>query len=150
MALVDCAEDAAKAATIRCYLIGLGVFALTVVGYTLIGGFLASVWTDMFQSVLMLIGVVLLFVLIVPLCQRDGMDQPTLEAVAATGSDYAFGPGFSPTGLAFLAARRCRLVFLHLADRRHGHAGRHGAGDGLQETPPPCAARSCCCRSTTD
>jgi SSS family solute:Na+ symporter/sodium/pantothenate symporter len=96
------AEDAAKNAFDQRYLIGLGVFALTVVGYTLIGGFLASVWTDMFQSVLMLIGVVLLFVLIVPFASQQGFERPTLDAVAATGNDFAFGPGFSPTGLAFL------------------------------------------------
>ncbi len=103
MALIETATaDAAQHAYDTRYLIGLGVFALTVVGYTLIGGFLASVWTDMFQSVLMLIGVVLLFVLIVPYVSRDGMDQPTLKAVAATGDAYAFGPGFSTTGLAFL------------------------------------------------
>jgi SSS family solute:Na+ symporter/sodium/pantothenate symporter len=96
------AETAAKSAYDTPYLVGLGVFALTVVGYTLIGGFLASVWTDMFQSVLMLIGVVLLFVLIVPFASQQGMDRPTLDAVAATGNDFAFGPGFSPVGLAFL------------------------------------------------
>lgn len=42
------------------YQIGLAVFTLTVVGYTLIGGFLAAVWTDLFQSVIMWIGVLLL------------------------------------------------------------------------------------------
>src|SRR5439155_6641433 len=44
----------------RLYFFGLAVFTLTVVGYTLIGGFLAAVWTDLFQSVLMWIGVMLL------------------------------------------------------------------------------------------
>ena len=39
------------------YYVGLIVFAVTVVGYTLIGGFLASVWTDLFQSVMMFFGV---------------------------------------------------------------------------------------------
>jgi SSS family solute:Na+ symporter/sodium/pantothenate symporter len=103
MALVEtAAEGAAQSTYDTPYLIGLGVFALTVVGYTLIGGFLASVWTDMFQSVLMLLGVVLLFVLIVPFASRGGMEQPTLQAMAATGDAYAFGPGFSPSGLAFL------------------------------------------------
>ena len=42
------------------YYIGLLVFSFTVVGYTLIGGFLASVWTDLFQSVMMVIGVMLI------------------------------------------------------------------------------------------
>jgi len=44
----------------RFYYFGLVVFTLTVVGYTVIGGFLAAVWTDLFQSVLMWIGVMLL------------------------------------------------------------------------------------------
>src|SRR5690606_893577 len=39
------------------YLVGLGVFSVAVVGYTMIGGFLASVWTDLFQSLIMLLGV---------------------------------------------------------------------------------------------
>lgn len=86
----------------RAYLVGLAVFSLTVVGYTLIGGFLASVWTDLFQSVLMLIGVVLLFVLIVPSATTEGFAAPTHAAVAATGDEYAFGPGYSSTGMAFL------------------------------------------------
>jgi SSS family solute:Na+ symporter/sodium/pantothenate symporter len=84
------------------YYLGLALFSLTVVGYTLIGGFLASVWTDLFQSVLMLVGVVLLFCFIVPAASAEGFARPTLDAVAATGNDYAFGPGFSEAGLAFL------------------------------------------------
>jgi len=45
------------------YFAGLGIFTLTVVGYTMAGGFLAAVWTDLFQSVMMFIGVLLLLVL---------------------------------------------------------------------------------------
>ena len=41
----------------RLYLYGLAIFSVTVVAYTLMGGFLAAVWTDMFQSVLMFFGV---------------------------------------------------------------------------------------------
>ncbi|MGE0607990.1 MAG: hypothetical protein AB7O62_12920, partial [Pirellulales bacterium] len=44
----------------RYFYMGLVIFTLTVVGYTLIGGFLAAVWTDLFQSVLMFFGVMLL------------------------------------------------------------------------------------------
>jgi sodium/pantothenate symporter len=94
--------EAASGGYDRAYLFGLAVFALTVVGYTLIGGFLASVWTDLFQSVLMVIGVVLLFCLVVPAASQLGFAHPTIEAVAATGNDYAFGPGYSQSGLAFL------------------------------------------------
>jgi SSS family solute:Na+ symporter/sodium/pantothenate symporter len=97
------AEDANVARWDVAYLIGLAVFSLSVVGYTLIGGFLASVWTDLFQSVLMVIGVVLLFILVVPAASRESFAQPTLDAVAATSGDYAFGPGYSPPGkVAFL------------------------------------------------
>src|SRR5205085_10551723 len=56
------AEDA-NAPVDRVYLIGLAIFSLTVVGYTLIGGFLAAVWTDLLQSIMMFIGVIILVVL---------------------------------------------------------------------------------------
>ena len=84
------------------FYVGLTIFSLTVVGYTLIGGFLASVWTDLFQSVLMAIGVVLLFVLVVPMGSAEAMKQPTLTAISElsknhppeAAAQFAFGPGF--------------------------------------------------------
>jgi SSS family solute:Na+ symporter/sodium/pantothenate symporter len=79
------------------YYLGLIIFALTVVGYTLIGGFLASVWTDLFQSVLMLVGIVLLFVLALP--AAGGLQAATLKAVNDTSAEFVFGPGY---GRAFL------------------------------------------------
>jgi sodium/pantothenate symporter len=89
------AEDTASSGIDRGYYLGLAIFSITVVGYTLIGGFLASVWTDLFQSVLMAIGVALLFCLIVPAASQQGMERPTLDAIAATGPDFAFGPGLA-------------------------------------------------------
>jgi len=77
----------------RVYYLGLVIFTLTVVGYTLIGGFLAAVWTDLFQSVMMFIGVVLLFVLTIP--AAGGLERATRVAVEHTGPDYALGPGFA-------------------------------------------------------
>lgn len=56
------AEDAAINLD-KQYYIGLTIFTVVVVGYTLFGGFLASVWTDLFQSVLMAIGVMILLAL---------------------------------------------------------------------------------------
>ena len=91
-------EDIGPAGIDQAYLLGLAIFSITVVGYTLIGGFLASVWTDLFQSVLMVIGVVILFLLIVPIGAAGAMRQPTLDAVAATGPDFAFGPGLLKAG----------------------------------------------------
>ncbi|HEY2838816.1 MAG TPA: hypothetical protein VGJ26_06695, partial [Pirellulales bacterium] len=86
----------------KAYFVGLAVFSLTVVGYTLIGGFLASVWTDLFQSVLMLIGTVILFLLVVPLAPGEAMQRPTLDAIEKTGAAFASGPGFSADGRQFL------------------------------------------------
>lgn len=91
----------------RAYYIGLSVFALTVIGYTLIGGFLAAVWTDLFQSVMMFVGVVLL--LGFTLHAAGGLSSPaqtienaTRAAVANTGPGYAFGPGYSKGDSQFL------------------------------------------------
>lgn len=76
------------------YYIGLAVFAVTVVGYTMIGGFLATVWTDLFQSILMVVGVMVLFCLALP--AAGGLEQATRTAIEHTGPAYAFGPGFNP------------------------------------------------------
>ncbi len=94
------------------YLVGLAVFAITVVGYTLIGGFLASVWTDMFQSLLMALGVVLLVVLVVPTATQSGFSQPTLSAIDATGAAFASGPGYSASGRSFLPPTLALSYFL--------------------------------------
>lgn len=75
------------------YYIGLVLFSITVVGYTLIGGFMASVWTDLFQSVMMVIGVTLLVSLAVP--KAGGLEKATRGAIAVTSPDIALGPGYS-------------------------------------------------------
>jgi SSS family solute:Na+ symporter/sodium/pantothenate symporter len=77
------------------YYVGLAVFSLTVIGYTLIGGFLASVWTDLFQSVMMFFGVMALLVLAL-LAVDGGMEQATRNAVANTSMAFASGPGYAP------------------------------------------------------
>lgn len=76
----------------RLYLYGLAIFSLTVVAYTLMGGFLAAVWTDMFQSVLMFFGVMVL--LFASLHQAGGLDNATRTALANTGPGYVYGPGY--------------------------------------------------------
>ncbi len=77
----------------RGYYVGLIVFSITVVGYTLIGGFMASVWTDLFQSVMMVIGVMLLVCLAVPMA--GGLERASKNAIKATSPEIAFGPGYS-------------------------------------------------------
>jgi SSS family solute:Na+ symporter/sodium/pantothenate symporter len=84
----------------QAYFAGLCIFSVTVVGYTLFGGFLASVWTDLFQSWLMLIGVVLLVCIVVP--AAGGLEQATRTAVEHTGPGFASGPGFAEDGREFL------------------------------------------------
>lgn len=88
------------------YFVGLTVFALTVVGYTVIGGFLAAVWTDLFQSVMMLVGVMILLPLV--LWTAGGLEHASLAAAEHTSADFLLAPGYShdgrqvvPVGLAF-------------------------------------------------
>lgn len=78
------------------YQLGLIVFSITVIGYTMIGGFLASVWTDLFQSVMMFFGVMVLLVLAL-LAVGGNMEQATRSAVETTSMGFASGPGYSPT-----------------------------------------------------
>jgi SSS family solute:Na+ symporter/sodium/pantothenate symporter len=85
------------------YVLGLLIFAATVIAYTAYGGFLAAIWTDVFQSIIMAIGVMLLFPL--AMSASGGLAKATLSGVAHTDTGFAFGPGagrdFHPIGLAF-------------------------------------------------
>lgn len=85
------------------YRIGLFLFAATVVAYTAYGGFLAAIWTDVFQSIVMAIGVLILLPL--ALAKAGGLEAATFAGVDAAGPGFAFGPGagreFHPIGLAF-------------------------------------------------
>lgn len=85
------------------YIIGLAIFTTVVVVYTMAGGFLAAVWTDVFQSVLMAIGVLILFPL--ALARSGGLDAATHAGVQAAGPGFAFAPGagreFLPLTMAF-------------------------------------------------
>src|SRR3954464_5307161 len=84
------------------YYIGLAIFTATVVAYTAYGGFLAAIWTDVFQSIVMAVGVMILF----PLAMNasGGLATATYAGMAQTDAGFAFGPGakhpFHPLGLA--------------------------------------------------
>jgi sodium/pantothenate symporter len=84
----------------REYLLGLVIFSVAVVGYTLIGGFLAAVWTDLLQSVMMFIGVTILVCLALP--AAGGLENATREAVAHAGPQFATGPAYKADGSPFL------------------------------------------------
>lgn len=79
------------------YFMGLGIFTLTVVGYTMAGGFLAAVWTDLFQSIMMFFGVILLLVL--ALWRVGGLEIASVTAVQQTGPGFIYGPGYDPEGV---------------------------------------------------
>lgn len=98
------AENTARdAADRRAYLLGLLIFTVTVVAYTTYGGFLAAIWTDVFQSLVMAVGVLILLPL--TLAAAGGMHQATLAGMNQAGPGFAFGPGagreFHPITMAF-------------------------------------------------
>ncbi len=94
-------EDSPASAEMGYYL-GLAIFAATVIAYTTYGGFLAAIWTDVFQSIIMAVGVMILLPL--ALWHSGGLTRATLAGVAQTDPGFAFGPGairaFHPIGLA--------------------------------------------------
>lgn len=100
----DAGAKAAKAAPAspfdNAYYIGLAVFTLTVVGYTLAGGFLASVWTDLLQSILMWFGVVLLVGF--TFARLGGLEAANRAAMEAASPALMAGPGFAPAGQQYL------------------------------------------------
>ena len=85
------------------YYVGLAIFTATVVAYTAYGGFLAAIWTDVFQSIVMAIGVLILLPL--ALYAAGGLGGATSAGIAQAGPRFAFGPGgvgrdFHPLGMA--------------------------------------------------
>ncbi len=91
------------------YLFGLLLFAFTVIAYTTYGGFWAVTWTDVFEGLVMLIGVILLAVLAIRAVPGNmqtgstGLSAAT-EHLANQDPSLVFGPGpgyFLTLGLAF-------------------------------------------------
>ena len=73
------------------YIVGLAIFTATVVAYTAYGGFLAAVWTDVFQSLVMAVGVILLFPM--AMAASGGLEAATYKGMELAGDGFAFGPG---------------------------------------------------------
>jgi len=83
------------------YFIGLIIFALTVVAYTTYGGFWAVTWTDVFEGLVMLVGVVIMAVLAIravpslevsPGQQLHGLSAAT-EHLRRIDPQLVHGPG---------------------------------------------------------
>jgi sodium/pantothenate symporter len=92
------------------YMVGLALFTLSVIAYTLIGGFLGAVWTDLLQSVLMLVGVLVLFVLV--LWASGGPERATRMAMERMGPDFVYGPGTRSNGDLFLPLGAAASIFI--------------------------------------
>src|SRR5262245_24130937 len=99
------------------YLVGLLIFAFTVIAYTAYGGFWAVTWTDVLEGIVMLVGVVIMAVLAVLAVKPyavDGVELHGLAAATAYLKDMrvpgeppgvlVYGPGpkhYLPLGMAF-------------------------------------------------
>lgn len=90
------------------YLIGLVLFSITVVTYTAYGGYWAVTWTDVFEGVVKLAGVIFLAVLAVravpddPVTGHTGLAAAT-DSLLRQDPHLVYGPGpaeFLPMGLA--------------------------------------------------
>lgn len=110
---ISLSEDAVAIADWR-YHVGLIVFTVTVVAYTLLGGFLAAVWTDLFQSLLMFAGVLVL--LFACLNAAGGLEQATLVSFQNTGPGFVYAPGYvAPTAAAVSGPASAPHQFLPLS-----------------------------------
>ncbi len=80
------------------YFLGLILFALTVIGYTTYGGFWAVTWTDVFEGMIKLIGVILLAICAVravPMNAETGSSglSAATESLAQQDIQLIYGPG---------------------------------------------------------
>lgn len=95
------------------YLLGLVVFALTVIAYTTYGGFWAVTWTDVLEGLVMLFGVVIMAFLALQAVPAIETESGTLTGLAAATErlrqpdmipGLVQGPGpdlFLPLGMGF-------------------------------------------------
>jgi SSS family solute:Na+ symporter/sodium/pantothenate symporter len=82
------------------YILGILIFALTVVAYTTYGGFWAVTWTDVLQGLVIVAGAVLLMVL--ALARVGGLEEAT-RRLRDTDPHLLTGPGpteYLPLGMA--------------------------------------------------
>ncbi|HEX7900051.1 MAG TPA: sodium/solute symporter [Planctomycetota bacterium] len=110
LVMKDAFPASAAAKGVDPYLVGLGLFTLSVIAYTLIGGFLGAVWTDLLQSVLMLIGVLVLFGLV--LWASGGPEHATRLAMEKMGTDFVYAPGTKKNGDPFLPLGAAASIFI--------------------------------------
>src|SRR5581483_1746426 len=95
------------------YLLGLFIFAFTVIAYTTYGGFWAVTWTDVLEGLVMIVGVVILAVLAInavePFNGHTGLAAATerlrhMHLPDTEPGNLVYGPGpknYLPLGLGF-------------------------------------------------
>ena len=109
------------------YRIGLVVFAITVVAYTAYGGFLAAIWTDVFQSLVMAAGVLILLPL--AMAKAGGLrSAATMAGMRAGGARLRLR---SRRGRRLPRGLRGLLLLLDVGHHRHGPALDDGPADGI-------------------
>jgi sodium/proline symporter len=117
------------------YKIGAFIGFLIVLAYIFIGGFVAAVWSDLFQGLLMFLGLVLL-----PIVVWFSMDHgagvtaglnaidPTLTQIMGRSSDGWMNLftilGFSMIGLGFLGSPQVYVRFMSIKDKNEINKGK--------------------------
>jgi sodium/proline symporter len=117
------------------YFTGAIIGFLIVLSYIFIGGFVAAVWSDMFQGILMFLGLVLLpIVVIFSMNGTPGIFQslneidPALTNVFGTSDDVwmniATMLGFALIGLGFLGSPQVYVRFMSIRDESEIDKGK--------------------------
>ncbi|MGA0258405.1 MAG: sodium/proline symporter [Saprospiraceae bacterium] len=117
------------------YFTGAIIGFLIVLVYIFIGGFVAAVWSDMFQGILMFIGLVLLPIVV--FFSMDGTDSiltslnqidPSLTKIWGTSDDVwmnvATMLGFAMIGLGFLGSPQVYVRFMSVKDEAEIDKGK--------------------------
>lgn len=117
------------------YFTGAIIGFLIVLSYIFIGGFVAAVWSDMFQGILMFLGLVLLPVVVIfSMNGTPGIFQslreidPALTNVFGTSDDVwmniATMLGFALIGLGFLGSPQVYVRFMSIRDESEIDKGK--------------------------
>ena len=117
------------------YRIGALVGFIIVLSYIFIGGFVAAVWSDMFQGVLMFLGLVLLPIVVwfsmdhgVAVTESLNAIDPTLTRVMGRSDDGWMNLftllGFSMIGLGFLGSPQVYVRFMSIKNEKEIDKGK--------------------------
>ena len=117
------------------YRIGALIGFFIVLAYIFIGGFVAAVWSDMFQGILMFFGLVLLPIVVWFSMDHgtgitDGLNaiDPTLTQIMGRSDDWVMNLftilGFSMIGLGFLGSPQVYVRFMSIESEKEIDKGK--------------------------